>query len=122
VYPHRNVGSRAAYEPLPKCSIDPWPTTRGRRSGTVTRTTSAAISVDGLTTRFGDRVAVGGITLDIPGGVVTSFIGQPSRQDHDGSCRSDSSDSSRPLVRVGVTSALALVEGEQSRDDPDGGL
>jgi ABC-2 type transport system ATP-binding protein len=37
--------------------------------------TTAAILVDGLTKRFGDRVAVEGLTLDIPRGVVAGFIG-----------------------------------------------
>jgi len=36
---------------------------------------SAAISVDGLTKRFGDRVAVDRLTLDVPRGVVAGFIG-----------------------------------------------
>jgi ABC-2 type transport system ATP-binding protein len=36
---------------------------------------SAAISVDGLTKRFGDRVAVDRLSLDIPRGVVAGFIG-----------------------------------------------
>jgi ABC-2 type transport system ATP-binding protein len=37
--------------------------------------TTSAIFVDGLTKRFGDRVAVDGLTLDIPRGVVAGFIG-----------------------------------------------
>jgi ABC-2 type transport system ATP-binding protein len=37
--------------------------------------TSAAISVDGLTKRFGDRVAVDRLTLEVPRGVVAGFIG-----------------------------------------------
>jgi ABC-type multidrug transport system ATPase subunit len=37
--------------------------------------TTAAISVDGLGKRFGDRVAVDRLTLDIPRGVVAGFIG-----------------------------------------------
>jgi ABC-2 type transport system ATP-binding protein len=37
--------------------------------------TTAAISVHGLSKRFGDRVAVDGLTLDIPRGVVAGFIG-----------------------------------------------
>jgi ABC-2 type transport system ATP-binding protein len=36
---------------------------------------TAAISLDTLTKRFGDRVAVDGLTLDIPRGVVAGFIG-----------------------------------------------
>jgi ABC-2 type transport system ATP-binding protein len=37
--------------------------------------TKSAIFVDGLTKRFGDRVAVDGLTLDVPRGVVAGFIG-----------------------------------------------
>jgi ABC-2 type transport system ATP-binding protein len=37
--------------------------------------TTAAISVQGLSERFGDRVAVDGLTLDVPRGVVAGFIG-----------------------------------------------
>jgi len=38
-------------------------------------TTPPAVSVDGLTKRYGDRVAVDGLTVDIPAGVVAGFIG-----------------------------------------------
>jgi ABC-2 type transport system ATP-binding protein len=37
--------------------------------------TTAAISVQGLSKRFGDRVAVDGLTLDVPRGVVAGFVG-----------------------------------------------
>ena len=37
--------------------------------------TSATISARGLTKRFGDRVAVDGLDLDVPRGVVAGFVG-----------------------------------------------
>jgi ABC-type multidrug transport system ATPase subunit len=37
--------------------------------------TTATISVHGLSKRFGDRVAVDGLTLDVPRGVVAGFVG-----------------------------------------------
>src|SRR3954451_10738347 len=36
---------------------------------------ASAVSVAGLTKRYGDRVAVDDLTLDIPAGVVAGFIG-----------------------------------------------
>src|SRR6186713_1474871 len=37
--------------------------------------TSAAVSVNGLTKRYGARAAVDDLTVDIPSGVVAGFIG-----------------------------------------------
>ena len=37
--------------------------------------TSSVISARGLTKRFGDRVAVDGLDLDVPRGVVAGFVG-----------------------------------------------
>jgi ABC-2 type transport system ATP-binding protein len=44
-------------------------------SGSVEAMTRSAIWVDGLTKRFGDRVAVDRLVLDVPRGVVAGFIG-----------------------------------------------
>ena len=37
----------------------------------------SALSVDGLTRRFGDLVAVNGLTFDVPTGGVVGFAGVP---------------------------------------------
>ena len=37
--------------------------------------TTAAVSVHGLTKRYGDRTVVDGLDLDLPGGVVAGFVG-----------------------------------------------
>jgi ABC-2 type transport system ATP-binding protein len=37
--------------------------------------TSAAVSVAGLTTRYGDRTAVDNIDIELPSGVVAGFVG-----------------------------------------------
>jgi ABC-2 type transport system ATP-binding protein len=39
------------------------------------RTNPPAVSIDGLTKRYGDRLAVDGLTVDIPSGVVAGFVG-----------------------------------------------
>jgi ABC-2 type transport system ATP-binding protein len=38
-------------------------------------TTTAAVSVHGLTKRYGDRTVVDGLDLELPGGVVAGFVG-----------------------------------------------
>ena len=37
--------------------------------------TSTALSVNGLTKRYGDRVAVDGLDIELPSGVVAGFVG-----------------------------------------------
>jgi len=47
----------------------------GRMQSPVRSDTSSVISARGLTKRFGDRVAVDGLDLDVPRGVVAGFVG-----------------------------------------------
>ncbi len=44
-------------------------------TATAPATASPALSLRGLTKRYGDRVAVDGLTIDVPAGVVAGFVG-----------------------------------------------
>ncbi len=47
----------------------------GGDRATAPRTAPPAVSLRGLTKRYGERVAVDGLTIDVPAGVVAGFVG-----------------------------------------------
>src|SRR5262249_42897691 len=99
-------------QPSDSDGTDQSPTDRPRTSTRITMTTAFAISVQHLTRRFGDFVAVNDLSFDVQAGEIFGFLGS------NGAGKSTTIRMLCGLLRP--TSGMATVDGIDVSRDPEG--